>query len=53
MAYSALSLLGLDLAIPATAGVMLLQAVFFILGVVVMIAFMRTAQRVEPFTTGS
>jgi hypothetical protein len=53
MAYSALSLLGLDLAIPATAGVMLLQAVFFVLGVVVMIAFMRTAQRVEPFTTGS
>jgi hypothetical protein len=50
MAYSALSLVGVDLAIPAGAGVALLQAAFFVLGVVIMIAFLRTAQRVEPFT---
>uniref|UniRef100_Q07H62 Uncharacterized protein n=1 Tax=Rhodopseudomonas palustris (strain BisA53) TaxID=316055 RepID=Q07H62_RHOP5 len=28
----------------------ILQAVLFVLGVLVMIAFIRTAQRVEPFT---
>jgi hypothetical protein len=32
-------------------GVHILQAVFFILGVGVMISFMRNAQKVEPFTT--
>ena len=32
-------------------GVHILQAVFFILGVAVMIAFIRNAQKVEPFTT--
>ncbi len=28
-----------------------LQAIFFALGVLVMIAFVRSAQRIEPFTT--
>ena len=32
-------------------GVHILQAVFFILGVGVMISFIRNAQKVEPFTT--
>ena len=32
-------------------GVHILQAVFFILGVGVMISFIRNARRVEPFTT--
>jgi hypothetical protein len=31
-------------------GVHILQAVFFILGVGVMISFLRNAQKVEPFT---
>jgi hypothetical protein len=51
LAHSILSLVGVDLAIPARAGVVVLQAVFFAVGVVVMVAFLRTAQRVEPFTT--
>ena len=32
-------------------GVEILQAVFFALGVAVMISFIRNARRVEPFTT--
>jgi hypothetical protein len=32
-------------------GVYLLQAVFFLIGVVVMAAFVRNAQRVEPFVS--
>ncbi len=32
-------------------GVYVLQVVFFLLGIVVMIAFIRAAQRVEPFVT--
>ncbi len=32
-------------------GAHIVQAVLFALGVVVMIAFIRAAQRVEPFTT--
>jgi hypothetical protein len=32
-------------------GVHILQAAFFVLGVVVMISFIRNAQKVEPFTT--
>ncbi|MEA2939435.1 MAG: hypothetical protein QOC56_2939, partial [Alphaproteobacteria bacterium] len=31
-------------------GVHILQAVFFILGVGVMISFLRNAQKIEPFT---
>jgi hypothetical protein len=31
-------------------GVHILQGAFFILGVLVMISFLRNAQRVEPFT---
>ena len=38
-------LLGLD-----NTGAHVLQAVLFALGVLVMIAFVRAAQRVEPFT---
>ena len=33
-------------------GVHILQALFFILGVGVMISFIRNAQKVEPFTAG-
>jgi uncharacterized membrane protein len=32
-------------------GVYLLQAIFFALGLFVMVAFVRAAQRVEPFIT--
>jgi uncharacterized membrane protein len=32
-------------------GVYLFQAVFFLIGVVVMAAFVRSAQRVEPFVS--
>ena len=32
-------------------GVHILQALFFALGVAVMISFLRNARRVEPFTT--
>jgi hypothetical protein len=32
-------------------GVHILQAIFFVLGVGVMISFLRNAQKVEPFTT--
>jgi nitric oxide reductase large subunit len=39
-------LIGLD-----ETGAHILQAVLFALGVVVMAAFIRAAQRVEPFTT--
>ena len=39
-------LIGLD-----ETGTHILQAVLFALGVVVMAAFIRAAQRVEPFTT--
>ena len=38
-------LLGLD-----DAGAHILQAILFALGVVIMVAFIRAAQRVEPFT---
>jgi hypothetical protein len=34
-----------------TYGVQIMQAVFFILGIVVMVSFLRGAQRIEPFTT--
>jgi hypothetical protein len=33
-----------------TYGVQILQGLFFVLGVAVMIGFIRNAQRVEPFT---
>ena len=49
--HSIVSLFGVDLSIGASAGAILLQAVFFVVGVIVMAAFLRTAQRVEPFTT--
>jgi uncharacterized membrane protein len=32
-------------------GVYVLQVIFFVLGILVMLAFVRAAQRVEPFTT--
>ena len=32
-------------------GIYILQAIFFILGVLVMAAFVRSAMEVEPFTT--
>ena len=32
-------------------GVLILQAAFFLLGVYVMIQFVRGAQKIEPFTT--
>ena len=49
MAHSALSIFGVEFSTSAHAGVFVLQAFFFIFGVMVMAAFMRTAQRVEPF----
>jgi hypothetical protein len=49
MAHSAMSVLGVEFTTSPHAGVFVLQAFFFILGVMVMAAFMRTAQRVEPF----
>ena len=49
--HSIVSLFGVDLVIPAGAGAVVLQVVFFVLGVAIMVAFLRTAQRVEPFTT--
>jgi len=44
------SLFGVDLNIPAAAGVFVLQALFFLIGIVVMAQFIRAARRVEPFT---
>jgi uncharacterized membrane protein len=32
-------------------GVPVLQGIFFVLGVMVMLAFIRNAQRIEPFTS--
>jgi hypothetical protein len=32
-------------------GTYILQVVFFVLGIVVMIAFIRSGMRIEPFTT--
>jgi hypothetical protein len=49
MAHSVVAIFGVDFTASAHAGVFVLQAFFFILGVMVMAAFMRTAQRVEPF----
>jgi hypothetical protein len=49
MAHSVVSIFGVDFTASAHAGVFVLQAFFFILGVMVMAAFLRTAQRVEPF----
>jgi hypothetical protein len=34
-------------------GVHILQGLFFLCGIAVMVAFIRNAQRVEPFTTPS
>jgi hypothetical protein len=48
---SVLRLFGANIDIPARAGVVVLQAVFFAVGVAIMMAFLRTARRVEPFTT--
>ena len=46
-----LRLFGANVDIPARAGVVVLQTVFFAAGVAIMLAFLRTAQKVEPFTT--
>jgi len=32
-------------------GVHIMQGIFFVCGIAVMVAFIRSAQRVEPFTT--
>src|SRR5262249_43751128 len=48
--HSILSLFGVNIDVPAHAGVVVLQTVFFAVGVGVMMAFLRTARRVEPFT---
>lgn len=34
-------------------GVHIMQGIFFLCGIAVMVAFIRNAQRVEPFTTRS
>jgi hypothetical protein len=49
MAHSIVSLFGVEFATSPHAGVFVLQAFFFLFGVMVMAAFMRTAQHVEPF----
>jgi hypothetical protein len=49
--YWILSFFGLNLEVTSAAGVFLLRAVFFIIGIVVMTSFIRQARRVEPFTT--
>ena len=33
-------------------GTHVMQAIFFVVGIIVMVSFVRNAQRVEPFTTG-
>jgi hypothetical protein len=33
-------------------GTHVMQAIFFVIGIIVMVSFVRNAQRVEPFTTG-
>jgi hypothetical protein len=48
---SILALFGVDLAASSRAGVILLQVIFFGVGVAIMVAFLRAARRVEPFTT--
>jgi hypothetical protein len=49
MAHGIVSIFGVEFATSPHAGVLVLQAFFFLIGVAVMAAFMRTAQRVEPF----
>jgi hypothetical protein len=44
-------LVGIPFEVSPRAGVLLLQIIFFIIGTIVMVAFVRQAQRVEPFTT--
>jgi hypothetical protein len=50
MVHAAVSIVGVEFTAPPGAGVFLLQTVFFVFGVMVMAAFMRTARHVEPFT---
>ncbi len=45
---SSLASNGLDL---GTYGTHIMQGIFFLCGIAVMMAFIRSAQRVEPFTT--
>jgi uncharacterized membrane protein YkgB len=45
------SWVGVNIEIPDGAGVLLLRGIFFLIGIIVMLAFIRQAQRVEPFTT--
>ena len=45
---SSLASNGLDL---GSYGTHIMQGIFFLCGIAVMIAFLRSAQRVEPFTT--
>jgi hypothetical protein len=45
------SFVGVTLEATPREGVLLLQVVFFCIGAAVMVAFVRTASRVEPFTS--
>jgi hypothetical protein len=48
---SLLSVFGISLHPSASAGVRLLEVVFFIIGLVIVAQFVRAANRIEPFTT--
>jgi hypothetical protein len=45
------SFFGVELSVSPQAGVLLLQVVFFCIGAAVMVAFVRQASHVEPFTS--
>jgi hypothetical protein len=50
IAASIVGLVGVQLSVSPRAGVVLLQVIFFAVGAGVMVAFIRQASRVEPFT---
>jgi amino acid transporter len=51
IAASIVNIVGVQLNVSPRAGVVLLQVIFFAVGTAVMIAFVRQASRVEPFTS--
>ena len=51
IAASILGFVGVQLSVSAHAGVLLLQVAFFCIGAAVMVAFVRQASHVEPFTS--
>ena len=51
IAASILGFVGVQLSVSPHAGVLLLQVAFFCIGAAVMVAFVRQASHVEPFTS--